>query len=133
VAYRKMWLHGKEPDRFTPGEKPEVVVLDGWRLGLAICFDAAVPQHAADTAALGMDAYVASAVYGASRDSLARRDGHMRDRAAAHGVWVVLSTAAGPSGEFLETSGGSGVWAPGGDVHVQGGTRAGDVVVATLT
>ncbi|MGW1211177.1 carbon-nitrogen hydrolase family protein [Streptomyces sp. NPDC002499] len=133
VAYRKAWLHGKEFDRFTPGERPEVMVLDGWRLGLAICFDAAVPQHAADTAALGMDAYVASTLYGASPDAQARRDGHMRDRAAAHGIWVVLSTAAGPSGEFAETSGGSGVWAPGGDVLVQAGARAGDVVVATLT
>ncbi|WP_129789984.1 nitrilase-related carbon-nitrogen hydrolase [Promicromonospora panici] len=117
----------------APGEKPAVMVLDGWRLGLAICFDAATPQHAADTAALGMDAYVASTLYGASPDSPARRDGHMRDRAAAHGIWVVLSTAAGPSGEFAETSGGSGVWAPGGNLHVQAGTRAGDVAVATLT
>ena len=50
-VYGKMWLHGAESDRFTPGEKPQVLVVDGRRLGLAVCYDAAVPQHAADTAA----------------------------------------------------------------------------------
>lgn len=132
VACRKTWLHGKEGDRFTPGEKPEILSLDGWRLGLAVCADAATPRHAADAAALGIDAYVASTLYGASAESLAARDGHMRDRAATHGIWVVLSTAAGPSGEYAETSGGSGVWAPGGDVLVQAGPRTGEVVRATL-
>lgn len=45
AVYRKMWLHGAECDRFSTGEKPVVVTVDGWRLGLAICYDAAVPQH----------------------------------------------------------------------------------------
>lgn len=132
VAYRKMHLHGEEVRRFTPGEKPEVLEIDGWRLGLAICRDAAVPQHAADTAALTIDAYVAGTLYGAGREQATRRDEHMRDRAAAHGVWVVLSTAAGPSGEYRETSGGSGVWAPGGNVLVQAGAEPDAVVTAAL-
>ena len=132
VAYRKMHLHGEEVLRFAPGEKPAVLEIDGWRLGLAICFDAAVPQHAADTAALTIDAYVAGTLYGAGPESAARRDGHMRDRAVAHGVWVVLSTAAGPSGEYRETSGGSGVWAPDGDVFIQAGTEPDAVATATL-
>ena len=62
VAYRKMWLGGAEPDRFSPGEEPAVIHADGWRLGLAICKDTGNPQHAADTAALGIDAYVAGAL-----------------------------------------------------------------------
>lgn len=132
VAYRKMHLHGEEVRRFSPGEKPQVLEIDGWRLGLAVCRDAAVPQHAADTAALSIDAYVASTLYGAGREQAARRDEHMRDRAAAHGVWVVLSTAAGSSGEYRETSGGSGVWAPDGNVLVQAGAEPDAVVTATL-
>jgi predicted amidohydrolase len=35
VAYHKMWLGGAEPKRFTPGSKPAVLEVDGWRLGLA--------------------------------------------------------------------------------------------------
>jgi predicted amidohydrolase len=59
VAYRKMWLGTAESDRFTPGSKPAVLEVDGWRLGLAICKDTGIPQHASDTAALGIDVYVA--------------------------------------------------------------------------
>ncbi|MFH8368523.1 carbon-nitrogen hydrolase family protein [Streptomyces sp. NPDC018031] len=132
VAYRKMWLHGAETGRFTPGGQPEVLVLGGWRLGLAVCFDAAVPEHAADTAALGMDAYVACTLYGTGPESAARRDAHLGGRARAHRVWAVLSTAAGPSGEYAGTSGGSGVWAPDGEVLVQAGPEPGAVVRATL-
>ncbi|MFF0296160.1 carbon-nitrogen hydrolase family protein [Kitasatospora sp. NPDC004614] len=130
VAYRKMWLHGAEFDRFTPGEKPTVLTVDGWRLGLAICYDAAVPQHAADTAALGIDAYVASTIYGP--DSHSRRDSHMRERATTHATWVVLATAAGPSGTFAHTSGGSGIWTPNGDLATQAGPDAGQTVAFSL-
>lgn len=127
-----MWLHGAESDRFAPGEKPEVLTIDGWRLGLAVCYDAAAPRHAADTAALGMDAYVASTLYGGGPESAARRDAHMRERAVAHRTWVVLATAAGASGTYPQTSGGSRVWAPTGDPVVQAGPEAGAVVTATL-
>jgi predicted amidohydrolase len=61
VAYRKMWLGGAEPERFAPGDRPVVLDVGGRRLGLAICKDTGVPRHAADTAALGMDVYVAAA------------------------------------------------------------------------
>ncbi|MFI6058221.1 carbon-nitrogen hydrolase family protein [Streptomyces sp. NPDC051286] len=132
VVYRKMWLHGEESDRFAPGEKPEVLVIDGVRLGLAVCYDAAVPEHAAETAALGIDAYVAGTLYGAGPESAARRDGHMRERALAHGVWVVLATSAGASGTYPETSGGSGVWGPDGAVVVQAGPAAGALVSARI-
>ena len=48
VAYHKMWLGTAEADRFTPGSKPAVLEVDGWRLGLAVCKDTGVPRHAAD-------------------------------------------------------------------------------------
>ncbi|MET9464304.1 carbon-nitrogen hydrolase family protein [Streptomyces sp. NPDC006544] len=132
VVYRKMWLHGSESDRFTPGARPEVLTVDGRRLGLAVCYDAAVPRHAADTAALGMDAYVASTLYGGGPESAACRDAHVRERAVTHRTWVVLATAAGASGTYAETSGGSGIWTPTGDALVQAGPEADRVVTATL-
>jgi hypothetical protein len=48
LAYRKMWLGGAESDRFTPGTEPAALEVDGWWLGLAICKDTGIPQHAAD-------------------------------------------------------------------------------------
>ncbi|MFH8514686.1 carbon-nitrogen hydrolase family protein [Streptomyces gelaticus] len=122
-VYAKTWLHGAESGRFTPGEKPQVLVVDGHRLGLAVCYDAAVPQHAADTAALGIDAYVASALHGPGPEQAARRDGHMGQVARTHGVWAVLATSAGPSGTYDRTSGGSGIRAPDGTAVVQAGAR----------
>ncbi|MFD4531312.1 carbon-nitrogen hydrolase family protein [Kitasatospora sp. NPDC058397] len=132
VVCRKTRLHGAEHDRFTPGHGPAVLELDGLRFGLAICADAADPAHAEETAALGIDAYVASTLYGAGPAQAARRDGHLRDRAATHGVWAVLATSAGASGEQPQTSGGSGFWAPGGALVAQAGTAPGELVRAEL-
>ncbi|MFE4512815.1 carbon-nitrogen hydrolase family protein [Kitasatospora sp. NPDC056783] len=132
VVHRKTRLHGAEVERFAPGEKPVVLELDGLRLGLAVCADAADPAHAEETSALGIDAYVASALYGPGAAQAERRDGHFRDRAAAHGVWCVLATCAGATGEYPDSSGGSGVWAPGSGLVVQAGTAPGELVRAEL-
>ena len=69
VAYRKMWLGEEEAKRFTPGPAPAKLTVDGWRLGLAVCKDTGVAQHPADTAALGIDAYLAGTVMGPTRPS----------------------------------------------------------------
>ena len=71
-----MWLSATEAQRFAPGAKPAVLDVDGWRLGLAICKDTGIVEHAADTAALGMDAYVAAVLehaHEADRPGRARR------------------------------------------------------------
>ncbi|MBO1415761.1 carbon-nitrogen hydrolase family protein, partial [Streptomyces sp. FH025] len=132
VVYRKMRLHGPEFDRFTPGPKPVVLELDGLRLGLAICADAADPTHAEETAALGIDAYVASTLYGPGAAQAERRDGHLRERTTAHGIWGMLSTCAGASGEFPATSGGSGLWSPDGEPVARAGTEPGELVRGEL-
>ncbi len=41
----KTHLHGPEKDMFAAGEGAVLLELDGWRIALAICFDAAVPAH----------------------------------------------------------------------------------------
>src|SRR5918994_422967 len=58
VAYRKVWVDATEAHRFSQGGEPGLLELDDWRLGLAICKDTGIGEHAADTAALGIDAYV---------------------------------------------------------------------------
>ncbi|MER5349937.1 carbon-nitrogen hydrolase family protein [Kitasatospora sp. NPDC002551] len=131
VACRKTNLYGREAERFAAGE-PAVLELDGRRLGLAVCADAANPGHVKQLVALGADAYVASTLYGAGPEALATKEARYPARAADNGVWVVLSTAAGPSGEFAATSGGSGVWAPDGTEVVRAGTAPGEVVTAVL-
>jgi predicted amidohydrolase len=131
VAYRKIWLGGSEPRRFTPGNRPTVLPLDGWRLGLAICKDTGIPQHAADTAALGIDVYVAGVLE--SAEEAARQDERARRIAIEHQVWVVVASFAGSTGGgYTRAAGRSAVWNPNGVVVAQAGTETGTVVRATL-
>ncbi len=132
VVYRKMWLGGAEPDRFSPGLAPAALDVDGWRLGLAICKDTGIPQHASDTAALGIDAYVAGVLESAA--DAAVPDQRARRVAADHRVWVAVASFAGSTGGgYDEAAGGSGIWGPDGVVVTRAGPESGAVVRATLT
>jgi predicted amidohydrolase len=132
VAYRKMWLGGAEPDRFGPGRTPAVIEVDGWRLGLAICKDTGIPQHAADTAALGIDAYVAGVLE--SEDDAAVPEERARRIANDHGVPVAVASFAGSTGGgYAEAAGRSGIWAADGVAIARAGPETGDIARATLT
>jgi predicted amidohydrolase len=130
VVYRKVNPHHTE-SRFTPGPGPEVVEVDGWRLGLGICRDTGIEEHAATTAALGIDAYVAGVVDEPAADVvLAER---ARKISTTHGVWVAISSCAGASGPaYPETAGRSGIWAPDGTVAARTGRAVGEIARATL-
>ncbi|MFI7518512.1 carbon-nitrogen hydrolase family protein [Micromonospora globbae] len=131
VAYRKMWLGGAEPAHFAPGPEPAVVEVDGWRLGLAVCKDTGVPRHAADTAALGIDAYVAGAVDRPEEAGV--QDERARRIAADHGVWVGIASFAGATGGgYARTAGRSRIWSPQGRVVVAAGPEPGAVARAVL-
>nr|WP_218902464.1 carbon-nitrogen hydrolase family protein [Streptomonospora nanhaiensis] len=131
TAYAKVHPHGAETERFLPGE-PAVVEVDGWRLGLAVCRDTGVPEHAARTAALGMDGYVAGVVH-TDREAGLHAE-RARRVAAAHGVWVATAAFAGPTGGgFDRTSGRSGVWSPDGGLLAEAGARPGEIARAVLT
>jgi predicted amidohydrolase len=131
VAYRKQHPHLGEESRFLPGPAPAVLEVSGWRLGLAICRDTGLAEHAALTAALGIDAYVAGAVDEPAADAV------MGDRArrigTTHGVWVAFASFAGPTGgPFAQTAGRSGIWAPDGRVAARAGRAPGEIARATM-
>ncbi|TCC00681.1 carbon-nitrogen hydrolase family protein [Micromonospora zingiberis] len=132
VAYRKMWLGGDEPRRFRPGPEPVVLTVDGWRLGLAICKDTGVAEHAARTCALGVDVYLAAVTELAA--DLAVLDERARRIATTHRVFVAVASFAGPTGGgYTETAGRSAVWAPDGSVLARAGADPGEYVRVTLT
>ncbi|RJL22135.1 carbon-nitrogen hydrolase family protein [Bailinhaonella thermotolerans] len=132
VAYRKMYLGGDETFRFTPGPAPVVLDVDGWRLGLAICKDTGVPEHAAATAARGMDVYVAGVLEHA-------HDGGVPPERALrvigdHGVWAATASFAAPTGEgYTRPAAHSAIWSPDGAVAAAAGTEIGGLARATLT
>jgi predicted amidohydrolase len=131
VAYRKMWLGEAEAARFAPGTRPGVVAAYGWRLGLAVCKDTGVPAHAAATAALGIDAYVAGVLEHAADHAVPAR--RARRIAAEHGVHVVMASFAGRTGGgYDQAAGGSGIWAPDGTALATAGPEPGAVARARL-
>ena len=131
VRYSKIWLHGTETERFSPGAEPAVIDVRGWRLGLAICRDTGVAQHAADTAALGIDAYLAGVAETADRAEV--QDERARATAIAHAVWVAVASFAGPTGGgFDNTAGRSAIWTPKGVAIARAGREPGDMARATL-
>ncbi|MFI7605978.1 carbon-nitrogen hydrolase family protein [Micromonospora sp. NPDC049366] len=131
VAYRKMWLGEAEQRRFVPGDRPVVLAVDGWRLGLAVCKDTGVSEHAERTAALGMDAYLAGVVE-AARDT-AVPEQRARRVAASHRVWVAVASFAGATGGgYAETAGRSAIWTPDGVLVERAGTEVGGIARAVL-
>jgi predicted amidohydrolase len=131
VVYRKLWLGTSETSRFSPGDEPAVLDVDGWRLGLAICKDTGTAQHSRDTAALGIDAYVAGTLmFPSERDE---QDARARRIATQHDVVVAFASFAGSTGDgYTSSAGHSGIWARDGEVLAQAGSQPDDVVRATL-
>ncbi|MHA7222660.1 carbon-nitrogen hydrolase family protein [Arthrobacter sp. RHLT1-20] len=125
----KMRLHGPENELFRAGERVVVVDLDGWKIALAICFDAAHPAHAGAAADNGADVYAVSALYTAGDEH--RLALHLGARARDNRMFSVLANLGGitPLGP---SAGCSGVWGPDGlAIRTAAGTGT-EVLTATL-
>jgi len=132
VAYRKMWLSMTESKRFSPGREPVALNVDGWRLGLAVCKDIGVPQHACDTAALGIDAYVAGTLE--KEEDAAIQDERAVRVARTHQVWVIVASFAGSTGGgYGQAAGSSSIWTSEAAIVARIGKETGAVARATLT
>lgn len=131
VVYHKWFLGGDEAGRFAPGSGPAVLEVGGWRLGLAVCRDTGVAEHASATAGRGIDVYAAGVCeHGSDRAVVAAR---ARRIATGHRVWVAMASFAGPTGEGYDvTAGGSGIWGPDGAVVARSGPGPGETATAVL-
>lgn len=129
APYDKQHLFATERDFFTPGDHGATVVVDGWELGLGICYDGCFPEHAASAAAGGATAYLCPAAYFAGAEH--RRDLYYAARALDNGIYTVLSSLTGPCGAW-EFTGGSAVYDPEGRPLAKAGAESPAVVVADL-
>ena len=132
VVYRKSYLGGDEPIRFTPGTSPGSLEVDGWRIGLGICKDTGVDQHIVDTAALGIDAYVAGLVHLPEELDVQEERGIRIARRCR--AYVAFASFAGPTGGgYDRTAGVSSIWAPDGTPLVRTGVEPGGIARTFLT
>lgn len=126
----KTHLHGREKDIFVAGNGASVLQLDGWRIGLAICFDAAVPAHSTGAAEAGADAYAVSAVYTEDEDH--RLELHLGARAMDNRMFGILANLGGTT-TLGSSCGLSGFWGPDGLRMKKAAGTGAEVVTATLS
>ncbi|MYW14938.1 carbon-nitrogen hydrolase family protein, partial [Streptomyces sp. SID2955] len=98
----------------------------------AVCRDTGFAEHAAKTAALGIDGYVAGVVHA---DHEAELHGERARRVVAeHGVWAATAAFAGPTGGgFDRTSGRSGIWSSDGSLLAEAGAAPAEIARAVFS
>ncbi len=129
APYDKQHLFDAERKVFTPGRHGATVVVDGWELALAVCYDGCFPEHAIDAAGAGAHAYLCPAAYFVGSEH--RRDLYYAARALDNGFYVVLAGLTGRCGG-RDFSGGSAIYDPEGRPLGRVGTDSPALVVADL-
>ena len=94
-TYAKQHLAVGEIGIFSAGTSPGRLTVNGWKLALAVCTDAATPSHVLAASESGADAYLVGALFVIGRE--AQIDVQMSD-AASKGMWVVLAQYSGGTG-----------------------------------
>ena len=131
VLYRKRWLGEEEGIRFSPGDEPTVLEVDGWRIGVGICKDTGVDEHVERLADLDIQAYCAGLVH--SPEELDRQEERAVSIARRCRVFVAFASFAGPTGGgYSQTAGSSAIWSCAGKALARAGTPAGALARATL-
>ncbi len=108
-VYDKQHLTDEETSFFVAGAGGASVVVDGWELGLGICFDGCFPEHAAAAARDGARAYLCPSAYYVGSEH--RRDLYYAARALDNGIYVVFAGLTGRCGDH-DFNGGSAVYDP---------------------
>ena len=129
VVYDKQHICGDETDHFAAGDSRSMLTVDGWPLGLAVCYDGCFPEHARAAADAGALVYVASAAY--VKGSEHRRDLYYRARAVENGMFVVVSGLTGHCGDG-EYGGGTAIIDPEGRAIERVSEREVGLAVAAL-
>lgn len=129
APYDKQHMDTDESWFFTHGDHGASLLVDGWQLGLGICFDGCFPEHARAAAVDGAAAYLVPAAYFVGAEQ--RRDLYCAARALDNGMYVVMAGLTGRCGE-REFCGGSAVHDPEGRPVQRLDAEAPAVVVADL-
>lgn len=94
AGYDKQHLWGPdEHELFVPGDRGATLVVDGWRLGLGVCYDGCFPEHA--RAATGDRAHGYLCPSGYVTGSAHRRDLYYAARALDNTMYVAFANSVG--------------------------------------
>ncbi|GAA1275070.1 carbon-nitrogen hydrolase family protein [Kitasatospora nipponensis] len=130
ACYAKQHLFDAEVHHYLPGTAGCTLEVDGWRLGLGVCYDSGFPEHARAAALDGCHAYLVGALF-----SVGGGEQQVRvwfpARALDNTVYTLLANHVGHTGGW-NTCGGSAVWGPDGRLLAQAAPEGTDLAVADL-
>lgn len=106
-TYSKKYLHVDEVPFFVSGQNFPTLQVNGASIGLAICYELSIPEHAQDAIASGAEVYIASVAKTAVGVEQANK--RLAGLAKEHGMPVLLSNCVGPSDDFV-SAGNTAVW-----------------------
>ena len=107
LCYSKRYLHEDETPYFAPGTNFPTLSVNGLAVGLAICYELSIPEHAAAAAQAGADIYLASvAKHDRGIDAANER---LAAIASHYGMPVLVVNNLGPADNFVG-AGRSAAW-----------------------
>ncbi|WP_199815232.1 MULTISPECIES: carbon-nitrogen hydrolase family protein [Streptomyces] len=130
TRYDKQHLFKSERDYYRPGTAGCTVELDGWRLGIGVCYDSGFPEHARAAALDGCHAYLVGALFSMGHGHHESRT-WFPARALDNTLYTVLANHIGHTGGW-HTCGGSAVWGPDGRLIAEASEDRREVVVVDL-
>ena len=130
ARYDKQHQYGAEPEVFAAGKAGCTLELDGWRLGLGVCYDSGFPEHARAAALDGCHAYLVGALFFTGGGYEQSRV-WFPARALDNTCFALLANHTGPSGRWQAT-GGSAIWRPDGQLLAEAGPDETTLVIGDL-
>ena len=105
--YSKKYLHPDEEAFFVSGPNFPVLTINEIPVGLAICYELSIPEHAAAAYEHGAQLYVASVAK--TLDGVNRASQRLAAIAREYAIPVLMANCVGPA-DNVESAGGSAVW-----------------------
>ncbi|GLW09691.1 hydrolase [Microtetraspora sp. NBRC 13810] len=130
TRYDKQMLFKHEQQVYRPGKAGCTLDVDGWRLGLGICYDSGFPEHARAAALDGCHAYVVGALFSVGHGYHESRT-WFPARALDNTCYAVLSNHIGRTGGW-DTCGASAIWGPDGHLITEASPTHPEIITATL-
>lgn len=115
-TYSKKYIHADEEPFFVCGQNFPVLPVNGTRIGLAICYELSVPEHAEAAFANGAEVYLTSVAKSARGVTQAAE--RLAWIAQNYAVPVLMSNCTGPSEDFV-SAGNTAVWNKNGQLLAQ--------------
>ncbi|MEU2437296.1 carbon-nitrogen hydrolase family protein [Streptomyces rubradiris] len=130
ARYDKQHLFKSERELYRAGAVGCTLELEGWRLGLGICYDSGFPEHARAAALDGCHAYVVGALFSAGNGYHESRT-WFPARALDNTCYAVLANHIGTTGGW-NTCGSSAIWGPDGRPLAEAAVDRPELVTADL-